>query len=238
MKRTVAIIPARGGSKRLPGKNIMDLGGKPVLAYTIEAALAAPSIERVIVSTDAPAIADVARQWGAEVPFMRPPELARDDTPDRPVLQHALHWLADKEQQHFDFLALLRPTSPFKSVALIERCIEKLQQGNDFSCIRTVSPAEGVFHPYWMFRDDNGRLAPFIDGISLDKYYRSQLLPECLRLNGVVDILRTALVLEGNSHWGDRMGFVVTDEIDSVDIDTPFDFKFCEFLLTQRESRF
>lgn len=232
--KTVAIIPARGGSKRLPGKNIMDLGGKPLLAYTIEAALQSPSIDRVIVSTDDLDIAAVAREWGAEVPFIRPSELAQDSTPDRPVLQHALKWLEENDHQRFDYLALLRPTAPFKSVALIEECIAKLSATGRFSCVRTVTHSEGVFHPYWMFRSEDDRLAPFIEGVTLEKYYRSQLLPECLRLNGVVDILRTSFVLEGDSHWGDCMGFVMTDELDAVDIDTLFDFQFCEFLLTQR----
>lgn len=219
----------------MPGKNIKDLGGKPLLAYTIEAALQAPSVSKVIVSTDSSAIAEVALAWGAEVPFIRPAELALDATPDRPVLQHALQWLAEHEGREYDLLAYLRPTAPFKSVALIEQCIAKLMAAKQLTCVRTVTHSEGVFHPYWMFRGEQGRLTPFIEGISIDKYYRSQLLPECLRLNGVVDILRTSLVMTGESHWGDHMGFVVTDDLDSVDIDTEFDFQFCEFLLSKRK---
>jgi len=233
--KTLAIIPARGGSKRLPGKNIKDLGGKPLLAYTIEAARQAPSISRVLVSTDSDKIAQVAKQWGAEVPFMRPAELAADAVPDRPVLQHALRWLEEHEGQKYDLLAYLRPTAPFKSVSLIEECIARLKGDQQLTCVRTVTHSEGVFHPYWMFRDQQGELAAFIDGISIDTYFRSQLLPECLRLNGVVDILRTSLVMEGDSHWGAHMGFVVTDDLDSVDIDTEFDFQFCEFLLSRRQ---
>lgn len=233
--KTVALIPARGGSKRLPGKNIKDLGGKPLLAYTIEAALNAESVDRIILSTDDESIAKVALEWGADVPFIRPEHLAQDKTPDRPVLQHALDWLKQNDQQEFDFLVLLRPTSPFKTAKLIDQCVSKLAASDSYSSIRTVTPAEGVFHPYWMFHSEGDCLSPFIDGISLEKYYQSQLLPKCLRLNGLVDVLRTDRILGQGNHWGECIGSVVTEEIDSVDIDNLLDFQFCEFLLSQKK---
>ncbi len=234
--KTLALIPARGGSKRLPGKNIMALGGKPLIAHTIEAALQAQSVDRVVVSTDDGEIAGVARAWGAELPFMRPAELALDTTPDRPVLAHALDWLEENEGESFDFLVLLRPTTPFKTPELIDRCVKRLAEDSKCTAVRTVSRAEGVFHPYWMFRNEEGRLRPFIDGISLGTYYQSQLLPECYRLNGVVDVLRAGLIRGGGQHFGEDVGFVETEEEQSIDIDTPFDFELCEFLIERKKT--
>ena len=232
--KVVALIPARGGSKRLPEKNIRNLGGKPLLAYTVEAALSAESVDRVIVSTDDESIARVSRECGAEVPYMRPGSLAQDSTPDRPVMQHALDWLRQHDEQEFDLLVLLRPTSPFKTAELIDHCVDKLTASDCYTSVRTVTRAEGVFHPYWMFRSEGDCLSPFIDGISLEKYYQSQLLPKCLRLNGVVDVLRTDRILGQSNHWGECIGHVITEEIDSVDIDNLLDFQFCEFLLSQK----
>ena len=152
--KTLALIPARSGSKRLPGKNIKDLGAKPLIAHTIEAALQSTAVDCVVVSTDDEAIAAVAQHWGAEIPFMRPSELAKDTTPDRPVLQHALDWLENNEGLAFDLLVLLRPTTPFKTAELIDRCVRRLWEDSRLTAVRTVSRAEGVFHPYWMFRND------------------------------------------------------------------------------------
>lgn len=218
----------------MPGKNIKNLGGKPLLAYTIEAALQAKTVDRIVLSTDDESIAQVALERGLDVPFLRPADLAQDSTPDHLVLLHALHWLKENDKQEFDFLVLLRPTSPFKTAALIDQCVNKLASSDTYTSLRTVTRAEGVFHPYWMFRNGDDCLSPFIDGISLEKYYQSQLLPECLRLNGVVDVLKTEMILEEGNHWGECIGHVVTEEIDSVDIDNNLDFQFCEFLLGQK----
>ena len=121
---TLGIIPARGGSRRVPRKNIRLLAGKPLIAYTIEAARAATTLDRVIVSTDDEEIAGVARRYGGEVPFMRPAELAADDTPDAPVFLHALDWLAKEEGFDPELVVNLRPTSPFKTGVVIDEVVE------------------------------------------------------------------------------------------------------------------
>jgi len=122
--KILGLIPARGGSKGIPRKNIKPLGGKPLIAYSIEAGLKSRYLDKVLVSTDDEEIAQVARQYGADVPFIRPAELARDDTPTLPVIQHALRFLADKGET-YDAVCLLQPSSPFRTPAFIDAAIEK-----------------------------------------------------------------------------------------------------------------
>ena len=157
--QVLAIIPARGGSKGVPHKNIRPLCGKPLIAWTIEVALACPTLERIIVSTDDLAIAEVARTYGAEVPFIRPAKLAQDDTPDLPVYNHTLMWLAENENYFPELVAWLRPTVPLRAVQDVEAAVALLQR-SDFDCVRSVCKAE--HHPYWMKRLDNGCLVPFV----------------------------------------------------------------------------
>ena len=165
----LAIIPARGGSKGVPRKNIRPLGGKPLIAHTIEVALKTKEIGRVIVSTDDEEIRMVALGYGAEVPFLRPKELAQDDTPDRHYLVHALDWLRVNEHYIPDVVLLLRPTSPFRRVEHIERVLVMMKTMKADS-IRTVTLVEGTQHPYWMYHlDDAGRARPFIEGIEIEK---------------------------------------------------------------------
>src|SRR3972149_1828506 len=123
----LAVVQARGGSKSIPGKNIRSLAGHPLIAYSIAAGLAAQSVTRLIVSTDSQEIAEIARQYGAEVPFLRPPELAQDDSPDLPLFQHALRWLEDHEDYRPDVVVQLRPTSPLRPVGLIDEAVEALR---------------------------------------------------------------------------------------------------------------
>lgn len=230
-KKTIAIITARSGSKKLPGKNIKPLNGKPLLAYSIEAARAARGIERVIVSTDDVHIADIALRHGAEVPFMRPAELAKDDTPDRPVLMHAISWLKENEGYVADEVAILRPTTPMKTAEMIDECLEILEKKEFLTSVRTVTKAQGVYHPYWMYKSANDTLQPFIDGVDVTKYYQRQLLPLCYRLNGVVDVSRVDTIMNCENVYGPSIGFLEIEEAYAIDIDTQFDFDFCEFMM-------
>ncbi len=229
----LGFIPARGGSKNLPGKNIKLLNGKPLIAYTIEIAIKNKNIDRVIVSTDDEEIAEISKKYGAEVPFLRPEELAQDNTPDKPVMLHLINWLKENENYEFDILVHLRPTTPFKTSEIINNCIEKIKSNNILTAVRTVTKSEGVSHPYWMYKEKNGILKSFIEGIDISKYYQRQLLPPCYKLNGVVDVLRTNIILNSTNHFGDKIGFVEIDEYNSIDIDTEFDFMLCEFLLAK-----
>ena len=123
-REILGLIPARGGSKALPHKNIRQFAGKPLIAWTIETALACPMLDRTIVSTDDPEIADVSRHWGAEVPFLRPAELARDDTPGIEPVLHAVRWLGENEGYRPDYVMVLQPTSPLRTTEDIEAAIQ------------------------------------------------------------------------------------------------------------------
>ena len=231
----IAIIPARGGSKSVPSKNIKHLNGIPLIAYSIIISLENPLIDEVIVSTDDDEIASIALKYGANVPFLRPKNIATDDTPDKPVILHALEWFENENNFKPDLILYLRPTSPFRSHSLINKCITKIAQENSYSSLRTVNNVRGIHHPYWMFRNDKRILKPFINDIDLAKFYQRQLLPECLRLNGVVDILKPQIVKECPNIYGNSIGHIITDDMTTVDIDDQIDFDFAEFLLKKKQ---
>lgn len=229
---TIACIPARGASKRVPGKNIKLLHERPLIQYTIDAARNSLLVDEVIVSTDDDQIAKTADDLGARVPFMRPDEFASDRATDYDVIRHLLDWKKDRGEKMPELIAYLRPTSPFKTAAMIDACIEQISTTPEVTCLRTVTRSEGVHHPYWMFRAEE-TLQPFIEGISIKEYYQSQLLPDCYRLNGVVDILKSSYIMEHRDVYGDRMGYYILNEMESFDIDTQFDFELCEFLMAR-----
>ncbi|MEO0900177.1 MAG: acylneuraminate cytidylyltransferase family protein [Bacteroidota bacterium] len=233
-QKILAVIPARGGSKRVPRKNVLPLAGKPLIAYTIEAALASKYVDRLLVSTDDEEIAEVARGAGAEVPFMRPDELATDSAPDRPVFAHAINWLAEHEDWNADFVLNLRCTTPFKTAQHIDGLIEKWWETSSDS-VRSMSRAEGIQHPYWMFKqNERGMAIPMIEGVSIDNYYRRQLLPPVYFLNGVVDGIRADIILDHEKFYGDNMAVYEIPQEFAVDIDTPFDFQLAEFMMQNR----
>lgn len=229
--KVLGIIPARGGSRRVPRKNIRLLAGKPLIVYTIEAALHSTSIERLVVSTDDEEIAEVARKWGAEVPFLRPAELAKSDTPDQPVFLHVLEWLKDNDDYEPEIVVNLRPTTPFKTPQIIDRVVKKIRDtGADI--VRTMTLVEGVHHPYWMYRLSEDGSAELISGdIKLSKYYQRQLLPPVYRINGVVDAMKTHIIYKENILDNQNMKGVIISEKESMDVDTEFDFMLCEYIL-------
>lgn len=229
------LIPARGGSKGISRKNLQEVGGKPLIAYTIEAALASESLAGVIVSTDDEEIADVARGLGAQVPFLRPAEFASDSASDLQVMKHFCDWMAG-QGQGVEQLVYLRPTTPFKTAQDIDQVVAKLTGPQGFSGVRTVTAAHGVNHPYWMFcADQQDCLQAFVDGIRIEQYYQRQLLPPCYRLNGVVDGLWVKNLASG-SIFGERVGFIELPEQQSLDIDTQYELALFEFLLQYRKS--
>jgi len=232
--KVLGVIPARGGSKRLPGKNIKLLAGKPLIAHTIEAALKATCIERLIVSTDDEAIAAVAREYGAEMPFIRPARLAEDSTPDQPVFHHALEWFTDNEGYEPDVILNLRPTTPLKTADIIAQVVERLSD-SEIDIVRTMTAVEGVNHPYWMYKvGEDGSTSSFVDGIDLSDYYQSQLLPPVCRINGMVDGYKRSVILDGNMLSSSKMAAVITPEDISIDIDTELDFRRCELIMEGR----
>ncbi len=232
----LGIIPARRDSKRVPGKNIRLLAGKPLIVYTIEAALKANSINRLIVSTDDREIADIAKQYGAEVPFLRPSELAEDNVPDQPVFVHALQWLKEHNSYEPDAIMHLRPTTPFKKPQTIDNVVQKMINVNA-DVVRTMTRVEGVHHPYWMYSlSESGRAFPFTNDIKVSKYYQSQLLPEAYRINSVADAIKTRVLFEGNILDNQNMAVVTVSGAEAIDIDTEFDFKMCECMIGLQHS--
>jgi N-acylneuraminate cytidylyltransferase/CMP-N,N'-diacetyllegionaminic acid synthase len=225
----LAIIPARGGSKGLPGKNLRHLAGRPLIAYAIDAALASSFKPRIVVSTDSEEIASAARELGAEVPFMRPAELAGDETPMFPVIRHALEWLARNEGYEPELVVLLQPTSPLRTAQHIDGAIRvALEPGSD----SVVSLCEAEHSPYWMrVLDEDGLVKPFVE--SEGEYARRQDLPPVYRLNGAILVTRPGVAKEGQLLGPKTRAFVMSRE-DSVDIDDETGFLLAEALLRLR----
>lgn len=230
--KVVAIIPARGGSKTIPGKNIKLLGGIPLIAYSIAAGLQAKKVDRVIVSTDDEKIAKVARSYGAEVPFMRPSELAQDKTADLPVFKHALDWFRENENYIPDLLVQLRPTSPFRPKESVDRAVDLLLKDDKASCVRTVVPSGQ--NPYKMWRFDAGEyMKPLLDVTGVKEPYNAprQQLPETYWQTGHIDAIRPTVILEKDSMSGECILPLILDQAYAVDIDTEFDWSLAEWCL-------
>lgn len=206
-----------------------------MIAYTIEAALQSTRIDRLIVSTDNSKIAEVAQKWGAEVPFLRPANLAKDDTPDQPVFHHVLRWLKGNDGYEPDIVVNLRPTTPFKTPEIIDKTVQRLID-TDADIVRTMTLVEGVHHPYWMYKlSEDGSAELFSGDIKLSKYYRRQFLPPVYRINGVVDTMKTQVIYEGSILDNKNMKGLVISEKESMDIDTEFDLMLCECILNFQE---
>lgn len=229
-KQILAIIPARGGSKGVPRKNIRLLAGKSLIAWTIETALQTPCLGKVIVSTDDQEIAGVARKYGGDVPFLRPIEFARDDTTDMPVYEHALRWLAEHDDYYPDIIVWLRPTAPLRTVEDIEKAVLLLEE-TKADWVRSVCEAE--HHPYWMYGINGDKLHPLIDGIDIRKYLRRQMLPIAYRINGAVDVTWRKTILEKKLLYsGDMRAYVMPVER-SIDVDTYLDFSILETIMKE-----
>lgn len=214
----LALIPARGGSKSIPRKNLLPIAGKPLIAYSIEHALMSRHVTRTVVSTDDPEIASVARACGAEVPFMRPAEFAQDLSTDLEVFRHALTWLRERDRYECDLVVHLRPTGPVRRVEVIDRAIEVMLADQNADALRSVSwPTET---PYKMWRIVDGHLEPLLDlpGVSEPYCRPRQSLPEVFWQNGYVDIVRPRVVLEDGLMCGRRIvPFVIDEPIFEID---------------------
>ncbi|MGH9970708.1 MAG: cytidylyltransferase domain-containing protein [Pyrinomonadaceae bacterium] len=218
-EQVLALIPARGGSKGIPRKNVMIIAGKPLIAYSILQALASKWINRVIVSTDDEEIAHVAKAWGAEVPFSRPREYAQDLSPDIDVFRHALEWLRDNEGYEPDLIVHLRPPGPARRAELIDQAIELLAAHPEADAVRSVSVA--LQTPYKMWRVGNeSYLEPVlgIEGIPDCQSLPRQQLPLVYWQNGYVDVIRPRAILDKNSMWGERaLPFIVNEHLLELD---------------------
>lgn len=233
MTPILAIIPARGGSKGVPKKNIRALAEKPLLAYTIEEALRSGRINRTLVSSDDEEIVEVAKRWGAEAPFVRPAELAEDDVQDFPVCEHTLQWLRNREGYAPDIIVWLRPTSPLRTAQHIDEAVEALVNCPQADSVRSVCAAPK--HPYKMWKIEDGHLVPFIpvtlSGLTEPYNFPRQKLPPAFVQNGAVDVIRTRTIIEKQSMTGGIILPYVMKESESVNIDTQIDFTLAEVLM-------
>lgn len=214
----LALIPARGGSKSVPRKNLLPVAGRPLIAYSILHAQNCPSITRVIVSTDDDEIAEVARAHGAEVPFKRPAEAATDTATDFQVFQHALRWLRDEQSYSPELVVHLRPTGPVRERALMERAVELMLATPEADALRSVGTAEQT--PYKMWRMEGARLKPLLElpGYPEAHSMPRQKLPTAYWQNGYIDIVRPRTILELESMTGRVvLPFVVEGKIHELD---------------------
>ena len=225
-KKVLALIPARGGSKGLPRKNVLLLGGRPLLAWSILAARGSAHVDRIVVSSEDREIIETAREWGAEVPFVRPRELAADETSGMEVVLHAI----EQAGQGFDYVVLVQPTSPLRTPQDIDACLERCLETGAPACVSVCEPAKS---PHWMYTlDKDGRMRPLLG--SGEYVSRRQDLPRVYALNGAVYAARTDWLKEsGNFVTPETVGYVMDPER-SLDIDTALDLRLCEELLSQK----
>lgn len=241
----LGIITARSGSESIKNKSIALCAGRPLIEYTIEAAKGSKRISRLIISTDSEEYADIARKNGVEVPFLRPAELAKNDTPDLPVFVHALGFLEQSEGYIPDAVVHLRPTTPLKSAKDIDAAVEILSLNSDATSVRSV--CEPMHTPFKMYRSDEKYLSPILAKDYPDVFEKypeafnmpRQVLPKVWRHSGYVDVIRTETITEMNSMSG---GKILPFEFESwrdVDIDTPKELEMAEQIiyLAQKEGK-
>jgi CMP-N-acetylneuraminic acid synthetase len=228
----LAIIPARGGSKGVPGKNLRPLGGKPLLQHTAEAALAAAHLDRVILTTDDPDIAGLGRNLGLEVPFLRPGEISGDASPVSQAVSHVLEHLA-AQGAHPEIICLLQPTAPLRLAQDIDAALAPLIEGRADSCI-TVCAAESC-HPYYQYRMEDG--APRLFCPEALHFTRRQDFPPAYLRNGSIYACRTEVFTAGGTFYGRRLHAHVMPWSRSVNIDSEDDLLLAEFLIQRRRDR-
>lgn len=234
-REVLALIPARGGSKSIPRKNIKNFAGHPLIAYSIAAGLAAETVSRVVVSTDDEEIAAVARSFGAETPFLRPAEFSADDTPDLPVFQHALGWFQSEEEYLPDIVVQLRPTSPLRKTLHIDQAVNHLQGHPEADSIRTVcTPFQ---NPYKMWRiTADGFMSPLLESRLSESYnLPRQALPQVYWQTGYVDAAWVDTILTKGSMTGEYILPLIIGADEWVDIDSPGDWTRAELLLENNE---
>ena len=226
MTNILALIPARGGSKGIPRKNIRSFAGYPLIAWSIAAARQSDLVTRVIVSTDDQEIAAVAHEWGAETPFLRPADLAQDKTTDLPVFEHALKWLEDVEAYRADIVVQLRPTSPIRPRGMVDNAIRILMDHADADCVRGVVPAAQNPFKMWRFNGEDRPLHQLlkVEGIAEPFNAPRQVLPPVFWQTGHIDAIRVSSIVNKNSLTGDVIYPLVIDPKYTVDIDTLADW--------------
>ena len=236
MPQVIGVIPARGGSKSIPRKNMAMLRGKPMIDYTIDAAHASKRLSRVLVSTDDAEFAKHAVSRGVESPFLRPPELAGDTTPMMDVLKHLLAWLDANSPAKPDAIMLLQPTSPMRQACHIDAAVDLLFE-RDADCVVSVMEVPHQFSPASLMKLDAGRLLPFLNDES-SKILRRQDKPLVYARNGpAVLTFKADLVREGRGFYSGVTLPLVMDAAESIDVDGPFELELAEFLMSRRAGK-
>jgi N-acylneuraminate cytidylyltransferase/CMP-N,N'-diacetyllegionaminic acid synthase len=225
----ICIIPARSGSKGIPDKNVYLLNGKPLIAYSIEAALASPKIKRVIVSTDSESYAEIARQYGADVPFIRPPELAGDEVHSIFSVIHCLEWLQEKERYYPELVVKLLPTAPLRKTKHIDEAVELYKQKGSGSVISVCLADKS---PRYYRRIVSNHLVPYEAFNNIN--YQRQDLESIYQLNGSIYISTPQIIIKNRTFQVEETYPYVMDRKYSIDIDDCFDLKIAEFLLQRR----
>ncbi len=231
MKEVFALIPARSGSKGVPNKNIKLLGGVPLIAYSIAAALKSSIIDRVIVSTDSEEYAEIARHYGAEVPFIRPANISGDGATDVQFFEHAINWLQVNENYIPEYLVHLRPTTPFRDPKIIDNAINEFM-GSDYSALRSCHKMSES--AYKTFEIEDGKLKCLCDGgfnIESNNLGR-QAFPTTCNANGYIDVIRSKMVKARGLIHGDRVQAFITEV--AYEIDEISDIDFMEYLIREK----
>lgn len=233
MTEILALIPARGGSKGIPRKNIRNFAGYPLIAWSIAAAKQASCVTRVVVSTDDEEIAAVAREYGAETPFLRPSEFAQDNTTDLPVFEHALRWLEENEDYQPDIVVQLRPTSPIRPRDCVDRAVGILLEHLDADCVRGVVPAGQNPHKMWRFAGEDQPMRPLLEVAGIAEPYNAprQILPPVYWQTGHIDAIRVSTIRQKRSLTGGVIYPLVIDPRFTVDIDSLSDWAKYEALV-------
>jgi CMP-N-acetylneuraminic acid synthetase len=228
-----AVIPARGGSKGVPRKNIKHLAGYPLIAYSIVACRLSSKVERIVVSTDSKQIAEIAKSLGAEVPFLRPPNISQNRSTDREFIVHALDWFKDNEGHEPDYLVHIRPTTPLRDPDLIDNAVQMILEKRDASALRSVH--EIPESPYKMFGIKDGFLEGLYPADQRTEYYNlpRQCFPPVYKPNGYVDIIKRKTVRESESLHGSKIVAFVTPV--SVEVDSQEEFDFLEYEIGRRK---
>ncbi|HMB24795.1 MAG TPA: acylneuraminate cytidylyltransferase, partial [Anaerolineales bacterium] len=223
---TLALIPARGGSKGIPRKNIRLFAGYPLIAWSIAAAKQSTSVRRVIVSTDDPEIAAIAREHGAETPFLRPAEIAQDNSLDLPLFEQALQWLEQNEGYKPDVLIQLRPTSPIRPRDCVDNAVKILLEHDDADCVRGVVSAGQNPHKMWRFVGEGKPMKPLlqVEGIAEPYNAPRQILPPVYWQTGHIDAIRATTIKQKKSLTGDAIYPLMIDPRYTVDIDNLSDW--------------
>jgi len=231
--KTYALIPARAGSKGVKNKNVRELQGQPLIAYSIKAALQCSQFDRVIVTTDSEDIVEISRHYGAEVPFLRPAEFAQDASSDRDYIRHALDWFSLHEGSEPDLIALLRPTTPMRDPLLLETAVLKIKQYDEATSLRSVQALPEP--PQKMLQLQGEWLAGFFPDDPRNEYFNlpRQLFPTAYQPNGYIDIVKPSyLKSASNGIFGAKMlGFETPC---SVEIDTQEEFDYLAYLMSKK----